>query len=228
MFEEYKKTISEQRLEAYRNGYNDLETMARCLWNAALSEAFYPSLLHLEVGLRNSMYRAGTLAFRDPLWFKHSFLCDRCQEDVGVAEYELNRARKDSTDPGRIIAELKFGFWTRLFSRHYEFILWNNGTFISAAFPNAHRRLRVRSKLAARFDRIRNFRNRIFHYEKILNYNFPQHHADILETMSWFDPSLNQVNAIIDRFPTVSSAAYYNDLREKLKIQMTAASATPV
>ena len=223
MFEQYKQAISEQRLEGYRNGCDDLNTLARCMWNAALCEAFYPSLLHLEVGLRNSLNKAGTSAFRDPLWFKRPFLCDRCQEDVSIAENELNKEGKDCTNPGRIIAELKFGFWTRLFSRQYEAILWNNGIFISTAFPDAHKRVRVRKTLAARFDRIRRFRNRIFHYENILNYNFPQHHADIMETMNWFSPSLSRINTAIDRFAIVSSTDYYNDLREKLKIQMPAA-----
>lgn len=217
MFNSLKLSISNQRLEAYRkDGCDDLETVARCLWNTSISEAFYPSLQYLEVGLRNSIDRAASLRFRDSYWFKRNFLCGRCREDVNNAEKYLEGQGKDSSDSGALISELKFGFWTRLFSRNYESSLWNNTVFTRAAFPYMNRRIWGRGRLSERFHKIRLFRNRIFHHEQILKYNLRSHHTKILETIGWIDPTLLNASRVIDRFDVVVSDDYYTKLKNKL------------
>ena len=137
-------------------------------------------------------------------------------EDVADAEYELRQKGRDINDVGRVLAELKLGFWTRLFSRHYDALLWHNGTFITTAFPFANKQNRQRSNLATRFDQIRRFRNRVFHYEPILNNDLRKVHSDILETMGWIEPSLGQANSIIDRFNLVIEPYYFNQLKAKI------------
>ena len=217
MFENYQKAISPQRLESYRqNGSDDTDTLTRCVWNIALCEAFYPSLQHLEVGLRNSLHHAAEKAFNDKKWFKRPFLCDKAKEDIRYAEALLKEKGKDFYDPGRVIAELNLGFWVRLFSKHYDRVLWGNKIFIHSAFPYANKKIRVRKILASRFNKIRQFRNRIFHYEPILRYNLGVHHYQILESMNWIEPSLYKTNKLIDRFHKVIDENYYRALREKL------------
>lgn len=63
--------LARERLIAYRPpGGADEDALATYLWNAALSEAFYPALQGVEVALRNAVHAAGMDTFGDDaLWF---------------------------------------------------------------------------------------------------------------------------------------------------------------
>lgn len=214
MYKNITDIISSPRMESFRrNGDDDLETLTRCLWNTQLCESFYPSLQHLEIGLRNSIHNALTFSYRNVRWYKESFICGMCMEDVKYAENALIAAGKDPTDPGRVIAELSFGFWTRLFSSTYQRTLWNNKTFLLRAFPNATAQQRTRNALAAKVDTIRRFRNRVFHHESIISHKLPEIHRSILETTEWINKDLAMLNNAIDRFDTVVSENHYNELK---------------
>jgi hypothetical protein len=222
MYDLFKTAISPNRLEAFRASKGDnANTLSRCLWNTALCEAFYPSLHHIEIGLRNSIHNAAAFSFKDPLWFKQSFMAERAKEDIADVEGYLKDKGKDHTDPNRIVAELGFGFWARLFDRHYEHKLWYNGTFLLRSFPNAPKLDRKRIKLAQRINRIKGFRNRIFHHESILTYNLPSHHSQMLETIKWMSPELEQANNLIDRFPQVFNENYFQELEQKVNDVIT-------
>jgi hypothetical protein len=157
-------------LEAYREeGASDLETIANYFWNTELSEALYPSLQAFEIALRNSVHAALSAHFSDLYWFdRPHLLLDWQVEAVAGARLELTRYKKPH-EPGRIVAELHFGFWHSMFNRPYEEILWyaNGAVLLEAVFPNLPRSLRTRKEVWKRIDRIRRLRNRVFHYEPI-------------------------------------------------------------
>lgn len=217
MFDSFSKGISVARIDAYRStGSNDLEVLTNCMWNTALSEAFYPSLQYLEVSLRNSMHNALTFTNRNPRWFKTAIMCARCAEDVQKAEKELVKDGKDHNDPNRMVAELGFGFWTRLFNKHYQQPLWNNKGFLMNAFPNATPQQRFRPTFSSRIDEIRRFRNRLFHHERILGYNLTKLHSEIIETIGWVSKDVQVAAQTIDRFPVVNNRDYQEKLRGDL------------
>lgn len=217
MYETFKTGVSQPRLEAYRqSGFDDWEVLTECLWNTALAESFYPSLQYLEVGLRNSMHNALTFCNRTPHWFKSAFMCDRCGEDVETAEVELKKRGKDHNDPNRMVAELGFGFWVRLFNKHYQQSLWNNKTFLLRAFPNATNTERSRQGFSVRMDEIRRFRNRVFHHERIIGLNVRKFHDEINETIGWISSDLLNATKMVDRFPEV----YRKEFREELKARL--------
>ncbi|WP_177420368.1 Abi family protein [endosymbiont of Lamellibrachia barhami] len=68
-------------------------------------------------------------------------------------------------NPGRIIAELNFGFWSSMLDKCYEQVLWPQ--LIKTAFPYMPRKIRTRKVLSQQFHKIRQLRNRIFHHEPI-------------------------------------------------------------
>ncbi len=219
MFNDFRTAISLKRLESYRqNGKDDLDTVSRCLWNVSLCEAFYPSLQLMEVGLRNAIHSALSFSYRTPLWFKEPFLCQMCKEDVVQAENELSSEGKDPADPDHLVSSFRFGFWVRLFGKHYQVPLWNNKTFLIRTFPHAKATERTRSVLAERVDKIRRFRNRVFHHESILKYNLGKRHAEIVEFVGFVNPALSTTLGIIDRFPLVHSTAYFQQIETNLKI----------
>lgn len=79
----------------------------------------------------------------------------------------LGRLRKDekNTEPSDLVAALHFGFWTSLFTHRYKIALFRK--IVKSVFPDLHSSQRTRNFIMARLDRIRNIRNRIFHYEPI-------------------------------------------------------------
>lgn len=225
LFAPFSRCVSIERLEAYRrDGDDDLETLTRYLWNIALCEAFYPILQILEIGLRNSIHNAASAYFGDPKWYKAAgLLAPNAENMLTEAERELEGQQK-SLDPGRIIAELNFGFWTNLLNRRYEqgpnlsteqnrLALWPR--LLKTAFPTAPAPIRTRHTIAQRFELIRKLRNRVFHYEPILNRNLQNAHDGILDAMGWISPALPQMARVVDRFPMVYHRRY-----EKLKASL--------
>jgi hypothetical protein len=78
----------------------------------------------------------------------------------------VTRRRHPTT--GKVIPELKFVFWQKMFTGRYDFRLWN--AHIGTAFPNtdpAHATSQIRAFLYDELDHIRTLRNRIAHHEPI-------------------------------------------------------------
>jgi hypothetical protein len=205
-----KHAIADARLNAYcrANDANELDAIARYLWNIALSEALYPPLQMLEVTLRNSLHAAISDRAGGNLWFDQQppILHQMELEKVAAAKAELQKERKP-LEEGRIIAELNFGFWTSLFDRRYEQALWP--ALLKPVFPYMPRRIRTRWELSTRLNRIRKLRNRIFHHESILNWQNPAlvpQHAEILEIIAWMNPTMRETTLLIDRFLSVYTA----------------------
>jgi hypothetical protein len=221
LFQQLKKACSPDRVEAYRNsGEDDIETMARYVWNTCLCEALYPSIQNLEIGLRNCLNAAIAKSYSNAHWFNdsHVLIDFREQQRVLDAKAELLKQGKAVTT-GRIVAELHFGFWTSLLSHKYNNALWLRPNLMKDAFPYMSKYFRKRSNLAGRFSQIRKLRNRIFHHEPIWNRpNLLSDHADILEALSWIDPCLKKVTVAIDRFSEVNEPAFYNNLKNKLTV----------
>src|SRR5512135_2887187 len=110
--------LSHERLTPYRAAAaGDLEGALRLYeWNAQVGAAFLEVLGHLEIVLRNVMdreLRAWHQSHHLPgQWYEDPRnVLDRYRhEDVYAAVERLRREGKPET-PGRVIAELPFGFW---------------------------------------------------------------------------------------------------------------------
>ena len=124
-----EKIISTERLTPYLNFHNNDQEKAIQHYksNILISEAFYPLLSILEVGLRNSMDYQLTIWFNDNNWFENEEfikIANKFQMDkISDAKANILSEKKDITF-GRIIAELSFGFWTSLFDSKFEMSLW--------------------------------------------------------------------------------------------------------
>jgi len=208
-----KQALSTERLAAYQqrleqDGNRNL--FSHYAWNMALSESLYPVLQALEVTLRNSIHSAAHQHFGRDDWYNNHHII-RHPNDIGAlnkAKGMLNRQRK-ALDPGRIVAELNFGFWTSMLDKRYEQVLWPQ--LIKAAFPCMPRKIRTRKVLSQRFHKIRQLRNRIFHHEPIWYWqDLPQQHEQILEAISWIEPAVKDLVMTVDRFPPI----YQNGLQE--------------
>jgi hypothetical protein len=200
--------VSRTRLEAYRPaGAADLDMVVNYLWNTELSEALYPSLQAFEIALRNGIHRALTVQFGTELWFDRGILLEWQEKTLEEARRELTLHRKPH-EPGRIVAELSFGFWSSMFNSPYEEPLWyaNGAASLDIVFPHIPRAMRTRRTISRRIERIRRLRNRVFHYEPIWNKaDLHQRHQQILEALAWISPETREMVGQLDRFEHILS-----------------------
>lgn len=212
-FDSLQQALSVPRFDAYRRpGGGDVETLCNYLWNTALCEALYPAVQGLEVALRNTLFDAGAAAFaggatrESPCWRDASPPVLLPAEAARVEQAKRGlRSRGRPLEPGRIVAELSFGFWTALFDVRYETtrILWPR-LFKHGVFAGAPRRLRTRKALSAMLNRVRMLRNRAFHHEPIWHWrDLAEQHALTVDLLGWLNPALRSAVELVDRFGPV-------------------------
>jgi len=206
LFPALHHTISRERLKRYRHapGDSDEDVLARYIWNMKLSEALYPTMQALEVGLRNNIHTAATAYFGTDMWFEPSRKIIKPQEFDSVHK-AISKVRSNLV-AGSVIAALNFGFWTSLMDRRYEKHFWR--PIIIRTVPGMPKYMRTRQNLLTRFDQIRELRNRIFHHEHIWDWHFNgrdlvQQHQDIREAIGWVSPDLRGVINLYDLFPAI-------------------------
>ena len=206
-FRQVESILAPERIDAYRqDGAAPATTLARYLLNMALCETLYAPLQFAEVALRNALHacltaRCGTAGWYDvvpslPAWQ---------QKQLSEARQKLQTHGKPVT-PGGMVAELQFGFWTGFFNKSH------GGTGLghalaSQAFAHAPRSERDMKKLDARWKRIRDLRNRVFHHERIIHWtDLDAQHAAILEIVGWMNPPLRDFARVLDRYATIRQA----------------------
>ncbi len=215
-----RRTISRDRFEAFRRSgdRDDLDVLARYLWNAMLCEALYPAMQAFEVALRNNLYAgieavypateadcedvASWLDFRTPLIHPNEV------HRIPDAKSELARRGKPLT-VGRLIAELNLNFWRKLLHRPYgERAASARGNFwprlIPAVFPEVDRRFNIIARISDAVDEIYAMRNRMFHQEPIFD-GVLQKHGTLMRVIRWIEPHLEATVRAFDRFPEMFS-----------------------
>lgn len=124
------------------------------------------------------------------------------KNQVAKAERKL-RQRRRSVTTGKVIAEQSLGFWVSLFDRHHYRLI---SGYIINCFP--HKPTSVnRHIISVKLQRIRDFRNRIYHNEPICfdatNIDF-QHaedvKTDIYDLLLWIDTN---AKAYVEAFDNI-------------------------
>lgn len=203
-FEELSGVFSEERLNRYL-GENNPKKQAVLLytWNIELSKSLYPSVQILEVTMRNSLHNALSDYFQTDHWFDDGFLSQSERLTVSQAKEKLSKNGKQLT-PGRLVAELSFGFWTSLFDIRYEHgqTLWPK--LLTSVLPFMPRGQRTRRNISRQLNEIRKLRNRIFHYEPIWYWgNLCEQHQNIANVINWLSPVAHEYLKLVDDFVSV-------------------------
>lgn len=218
VFSELADALATRRLRPYRQtGDSDLDVVTRYVWNIKLCESFYTPLQNLEVALRNSLHEAISRQTGDALWLRHnpSWLETEQRDQISQA-HSLLRRRHKPLEPGRIVAELTFGFWTGLLRTEYEQVLWP--ILIVSVFPHFPPHQRPRHVIAQRLTNVRHLRNRVSHHEPIWKMaDLAVRHQQISEAMGWISPALLTINQSCDDFNHVASSAFQLSLKNTLK-----------
>lgn len=171
--------------------------------NVLLAESLYVPLHMLEVALRNRIHAVMTEQISAD-WFEgerfqrnpsQKRMLERARQDVGAASWRPTTVT--------LIPALTFGYWTAFLGPEYE-DLWR---------ASLHRIARTadgkhlgRKQFASRLGPIRKLRNRIAHYEPIIQLNLPHGYADMLQLIEWLSPSAALWCATHCRFGAVWAA----------------------
>ena len=124
-FELYEKTISAERLKSFALHNRNISTIDDLkeyyIANTILSQAFYPILSTIEITLRNAI-DSTFKKLLDNNWLEQEYknnkiLYQKDYEKFKTAYDKIKDKYKDKFTPGKVIAELHFGFWTALCSK---------------------------------------------------------------------------------------------------------------
>jgi hypothetical protein len=217
--EVFEKHLSKQRLDAFIDPADRSRerTLARYQANVQICEALYPTLHVVEVVVRNHVF-TGISRKKGNTWLTNA--PDRWMrgEELRKATEAANTLTKlgKPTEPGRMIAELNFGFWTSLFDRHYERVqgadLWSG--VVRAMFPLMAAGSDKIAAIRTRLNHIRDLRNRVFHYEPVWHWaDLEQQHREILETIGWVSAEMKSYAEGMDRFVEVYKATEIHRVR---------------
>jgi hypothetical protein len=203
-FQPLEAILAPERLDAYRHdGVPPATTLARYLWNMALCESLYSPLQMAEIALRNSLHHFLSARHQTQAWYDViPNLPPWQQNQLADARQKLLNQGKSVT-PGGMVAELHFGFWTGFFNKYHA--RTGLGHAIAGnVFPHAPRNERDLRKLDARWNRIRDLRNRVFHHERIIHWtDLDAQHAALLEVIQWTSPELQQIAVVLDRYTDI-------------------------
>lgn len=205
-FPALRHALSPERLAAYSLAADrdELDGVARYLWNLGCANALLPALHTAEITFRNALFTGGEKVFRGgasrfadlPCWLDADppRLAQHEHESVCQAKERLRerfRGRRSPLTCGRLVSALPFGFWTGLCKPDYDTgmhpsrPLWPD--VLRHAFIFAPKPARSRTAIKQRFDAIRALRNRIAHHEPVWDRDLPRAHDEILEAVAWMN-----------------------------------------
>ena len=179
-----KKYISTERFRSYSGIDEYLE-------NLVFSKKAYIPLSILEISLKNSINELLTEKLGENWLEDKSFLTNDSLRKIDEARNILFK-RGEHISKSKIIAELSFGFWVNLFKKPYEMKLRTKDIQkIFTNLPPKKEKIINREVIYKELNHIRNFRNRVFHYEKVINKdNYNQIFDEIDEVLFYFDKEL--------------------------------------
>lgn len=187
-YEQLETWSSPYRLAPYESAADGSRELAVRLyeWNAELSAAYLEVMHHVEVLFRNRVHNIMSDAYPDDPrpWFKQDgiFVGDKGPRLIADAERRIADDRNEVT-VGRVVASVSFGFWNGLFVRSYS-TLWAR-TLYRCFSPHGPGK---RERVIEVTERVKAFRNRLAHHERLIHRDLRAHHDDLLKLAMWIDP----------------------------------------
>jgi hypothetical protein len=159
-------------------------------WNVQASAALYPILQVNEITLRNAVHRALVSQFGTHWPYSQGFL--RSLQQFERETFEKARTKLEakqgvgrvSTD--RVVASQTYWFWVMLLTARFENRVWKREFNVS--FPNAPPQI-DRKVVYGRADSIRLLRNRIAHYEPLLDHDLIGTYQRVVAMVRWISPT---------------------------------------
>lgn len=187
-----REAISAARLSTYlkRTHGNVRRAFDLYAWNIRAGATLYPFLQLNEVALRNAVHRALVSQFGAEWPYSQGFL--RALPRPERESFESGRRRLERTlgvsraSTGDVVAAQTYWFWVMLLTARFEERIWARE--FAASFPAAPTRI-DREIVQRRADSIRRLRNRIAHWEPLLDYDLVGAHQRAASMVRWISPA---------------------------------------
>lgn len=151
--------------------------------NTKLSEALYGVVQALEVLLRNKIHSQMTKDIGADDWYEKVAFLESEQNEIADAKQAIADRPKPVT-PGRVVAELNFGFWVRMFSGAYEKDFWVK--HLHKLYALSKQRKAIHERLV----QIKTLRNRIAHHETLVKRDLEKDYRETLDAIGWLSPTV--------------------------------------
>lgn len=184
-----EQALSVARLEGYKaaDAPDDKNrSLERYHWNARVSAGFIVPLHICEVAVRNGVAVALEQIYGPDWPLSQGFLQSLPNPSQGFdPRNHLIDTRKKHLSTGKVIPELKFGFWIGLFTSRFDDRIWN--PLFNSVFPNGPKASvgQSREAMYSQLNKVREFRNRVAHYEPIYMRDLLREYQRILRMVSW-------------------------------------------
>ncbi len=174
-----KNALSSPRIGTYEIATNAVSNLSGALalysWNAQVSAALMTPLHICEVAVRNAVADALQSVY-GPSWpwapvFEQS-LPNPPKGSGYSARRDLTATRAKEATTGKVIPELKFVFWQKMFTGRFDDRIWN--THMRTVLPHLDPTMTVqqlRKLIHDELEQLRGLRNRIAHHEPIFKRN---------------------------------------------------------
>lgn len=183
--------ISAPRFATYLRavGNDPAKALTLYQWNLDISASLITPLHICEVAIRNGVAEAIAMVHGEEWPWSEGFLISlpesKRKTDYNPAKNLRGVASQHST-AGKVVAELKFAFWERLFTKGQDDRLWK--PYFRECFTGAPDGLPVailRQTAHENLVKIRKLRNRVAHHEPIFSRNIAGEYERICEMIGW-------------------------------------------
>jgi hypothetical protein len=188
MINAIKTAISPARIATYETAIgtanvDELAALHLYAWNAQVSGALLTPLHLCEVVIRNAVAAALESVYGTQWPWATVFERSLPDPRIGYSpRRDLMNARRSTQATGKVIPELKFVFWQKMFTQRYDERLWI--PYLTSVLPNmdvAKTITERRTMIYQYLDQIRYLRNRIAHHEPIFNRALADDYHKIIE-----------------------------------------------
>lgn len=170
---EIRATLSAARSGTYiaAAGGDPLRAVELYGWNARVSAAFMLPAHFAEISTRNAAADVLERVYGTRWPWSPTFEASLPNSGRYNPRRDLQNTRQWNPTTGKVIAELKFVFWQKLFTQRNEVRLW--APHIAWAFPHAPSSpsATLRDRIYQDLDVLRRLRNRLAHHEPVFTRN---------------------------------------------------------
>lgn len=210
-----RATLSPARMGTYEAAVriqsdNDSAALVLYAWNAKVSSALLAPLHICEVVIRNTVSDALEVLYGNRWPWSPTFERSLPDPQLGYSpRRDLQSARRSARTAGKVIPELKFVFWQKMFTGRHDNRIWDHHLY--RVMPNLNLSQSVqmlRHSVYQDLEQLRMLRNRIAHHEPIFSRNLANDYKKIHDlvayrcvvTAKWMDEN-QQATAVIAEKP---------------------------
>lgn len=176
--------VSVSRMKQYENINEYFENLKLC-------KNYYIPLSLTEIALRNSLNNFFKIRVCENWIFDKEFIKPQHQYKIDLSIKMLQQKHKEISQDN-IIAELSFGFFVTFFKQPYQqYFRYKDLKSIFPKLVSSKDKKINRHYVFTKLNKIRLFRNKVFHHNKIINkIEYQNMMNEISQILKFFDPEL--------------------------------------